>query len=288
MSTQSNGKWIAPTFKGPVDVDLIGAGGTGSIIATRLAKLAVALPKLGHPGINVTIWDDDNVSPSNIGRQAFFAPDIGSNKAMTLVNRINLCEGLRWQAKPVRFEARNRHYGYGSTSVLIGAVDTRASRQSIHECFLIARQMIWIDCGNNAATGQVVLGAKVNQQIQLPSVADLFPEVTSAEQDATDTAPSCSLEEALERQDLMINPTIANSAVTLLWQMLRFGELSVHGVFHDLTALSSMPIPIDPAYWAAMGWNAQTGRRAPKRARKPARAASIEVQNTEPSDLALA
>lgn len=39
----------------PVTVFVIGAGGTGSQVATNLARMSIALQALGHPGLHVTV-----------------------------------------------------------------------------------------------------------------------------------------------------------------------------------------------------------------------------------------
>ena len=74
-----------------VQVAVIGAGGTGSQLMNNLVRLHLALIALGHPGgLHVTLWDDDIVSAANVGRQSFYPGDIGSPKASTIVNRINM------------------------------------------------------------------------------------------------------------------------------------------------------------------------------------------------------
>lgn len=73
----------------PVTIFVIGAGGTGSQVATGLARISVALQALGHPGLHVTVFDPDTVTEANIGRQLFSGSELGLNKAAALVTRIN-------------------------------------------------------------------------------------------------------------------------------------------------------------------------------------------------------
>ncbi|XCP04908.1 PRTRC_ThiF: PRTRC system ThiF family protein [Bacteroides fragilis] len=73
----------------PVTVFVIGAGGTGSQVATGLARMSVALQALGHPGLHVTVFDPDTVTEANIGRQLFSGSELGLNKAAALATRIN-------------------------------------------------------------------------------------------------------------------------------------------------------------------------------------------------------
>ena len=74
----------------PVTVFVIGAGDTGSQVITNLARMSMALQALGHPGLHVTVFDPDTVSQANIGRQLFSETELGLNKAVSLVTRINL------------------------------------------------------------------------------------------------------------------------------------------------------------------------------------------------------
>ena len=68
----------------PVTVFVIGAGGTGSQVATNLARMSIALQALGHPGLHLTVFDPDTVTEANIGRQLFSESELGLNKAVAL------------------------------------------------------------------------------------------------------------------------------------------------------------------------------------------------------------
>lgn len=83
----------------PVTVSVIGAGGTGSQVVTGLARMSVALQALGHLGLHVTVFDPDTVTEANIGRQLFSETELGLNKAVALVTRINRFFGYAWEAK---------------------------------------------------------------------------------------------------------------------------------------------------------------------------------------------
>lgn len=80
-------------------VFVIGAGGTGSQVATGLARISVALQALGHPGLHVTVFDPDTVTEANIGRQLFSGSELGLNKAAALVTRINRFSASRGRQK---------------------------------------------------------------------------------------------------------------------------------------------------------------------------------------------
>ena len=80
----------------PVTVFIIGAGGTGSQVITNLARMDTALQASGHPGLHVTLFDPDTVTQANIGRQLFSETELGMNKAIAAVTRINRFFGTAW------------------------------------------------------------------------------------------------------------------------------------------------------------------------------------------------
>ena len=97
-----------------VSINLVGAGGTGSYMLTKLALLNSTLRAIGHPGIHVTVYDKDNVSQANFGRQLFFADDIGKNKAEILVKRVNINFGYDWDWRPWFFEFNSSKFSYSN------------------------------------------------------------------------------------------------------------------------------------------------------------------------------
>jgi PRTRC genetic system ThiF family protein len=110
----------------PWRVVVIGAGGTGSAVLPALARLHHAMMELGHPGgIECTVYDDDVVSQTNVGRQGFYPNDVGSFKASLIVNRLNMLMGTNWRAITERLNGRTSLF---NVDLVIGCVDTRAAR----------------------------------------------------------------------------------------------------------------------------------------------------------------
>ena len=162
---------INPTH--PVTINLIGCGGTGSQVLTSLARMNQALVNLGHMGFLVRVFDGDEVTQANIGRQMFSPSDIGQNKATVLVSRVNRFFGLDWESCPQRygsenFDKKSKQLG---ANILITCVDTAKSRieianlQNEHWLFYEKSNVnpysvpfYWLDFGNSKHTGQVVLG----------------------------------------------------------------------------------------------------------------------------------
>ena len=206
----------------PVTVNLIGAGGTGSQVLTCLARLDTALRGLGHPGLFVTLYDPDTVTEANIGRQLFGPSDLGQNKAQCLVTRINNFFGNDWKAQADIYPAVLKDTRRDNlANITITCTDNIKSRIDLWNLLRALPQptyctyetpLYWMDFGNTQTTGQVVLGT-VPKKIKQPA-SKLYETVNSlkvitrmvkyARVKETDSGPSCSLAEALERQDLFI------------------------------------------------------------------------------------
>ena len=236
---------------------MVGAGGTGSAILLGLPYLHQAMRVWGHPyGLKVTIMDPDVVSATNCVRQPFAVSDIGQYKATVLVNRINIFWGLNWSAVARPFSERTfRSNDISTPDLLIGCVDTRAARRSIDQVLTAPSQgtTYWLDLGNNAASGQYVLGqplsrANRRKADRLRTVSELYPEIVNAEA-GEDDLPSCSAREALERQEPFINQTLAASALAMLSRLFRYGKLGHHGGFFNAQTGRISALPIDPQMW---------------------------------------
>lgn len=171
---------------GPVRVLVVDVGGTGSAIVMGLPYLDQAMRVWGHPkGLDVTMMDADVVSETNCTRQPFSASDIGQNKATVLINRINLFWGTKWSAVPNHFHLRSFDRNQDRCpDVLIGCVDARAARKAIEDSFkrALSSTCYFLDLGNNAASGQYVLGQPLNARNRrraerLRTVSELYPEI---------------------------------------------------------------------------------------------------------------
>jgi PRTRC genetic system ThiF family protein len=209
----------ADLLRRPVRVAVIGCGGTGSAIAAGLPFLHQSMLVSGHPaGLAVTVMDGDTISPTNTVRQPFCISEIGLNKAIIAISRLNLFWGLNWTAA---VEHLNERSDISAFDIVIGCVDTRAARSLIHRKVqgLRSRVRYWLDLGNGSDGGQFVLGQPLNGRNRrsaerLRSSAELFPEISDTTMDENDL-PSCSAIEALERQEPFVNPVLANHALAL-------------------------------------------------------------------------
>ena len=254
----------------PLVIAVAGCGGTGSQVLTGLARMHLALTALGHSGLDVWAFDPDIVTAANVGRQLFSPSDLGANKAVVLINRLNCFFNLQWHAVPGRYNAGQR-WSDAKADFLIGCVDSAAARRDLAK----TRFHYWLDIGNTDKKGQVILGTRTksrrqplgvplssifandmklsakqmakHQKYYTPPrprlVTEIFPELMNAHR-KEDNTPSCSLAEALERQDLFINQSVATFALQLLWQFIREGGLNIHGYFINLETGKVTPLPI--------------------------------------------
>lgn len=249
----------------PVTLNLIGAGGTGSKVLTALLEMNHSLIALGHAGLSVRLWDDDVITEANLGRQRFAASETGLYKSVALINRANRWSGANWNAETRKFEkdSLGRLPKNASSNFFITCVDNVQTRFEIAEilnhmnsCNRYAysgRSRYWMDFGNSQNTGQVILSTvgeirqpksdKYETVASLPFVTEEFGELLKASEAADDT-PSCSLAEALEKQDLYINSALAQLGCSLLWSLFRSGLTEYRGFFLNLKEFTANPLKV--------------------------------------------
>jgi sulfur-carrier protein adenylyltransferase/sulfurtransferase len=101
------------------------------------------------------------------------------------------------------------------------------------------------------STGQFILGEPNNSANRkkrdwLLTVAELYPEIVSSKRKEEDQ-PSCSVAEALTRQEPFINQNLAYQSLALMTQLLRRGSLAYQGGFCNLATGQLVPLPIHAA-----------------------------------------
>jgi len=240
----------------PITVALVGCGGTGSQVLTCLARMDFALRGLGHPGFYVQAYDPDAVTESNFGRQLFSPSEIEHNKAAALITRVNRFFGLAWEAHAIPYCTETIE-AIDPANMIVTCVDTVEARIALAELWdedvrggrEYNEGFYWLDFGNTQKTGQAVLGTwneikqPSGQPQKLPTVLELFyDEFERATEE--DQGPSCSLAEALNRQDLFINSTLAMLGMDILWKLIRETRIEYHGVFLNLETMKVNPIPV--------------------------------------------
>lgn len=253
---------INPT--NPITVNLIGAGGTGSQVLTALARINHALTELNHAGLSVRLWDDDVITEANLGRQLFAESEMGLYKSVALINRVNRFFGTNWKAETQKFEKDylGKIQNNMKSEIYISCVDSVKSRFDIAEIlnelkidksYYRNQCKYWIDFGNSQFTGQVLLSTignikqpnseKYETVENFPFITEEFGELLKISE-LEDNTPSCSLAEALEKQDLFINSVLAQMGSSLLWSLFRNGLIENRGFFLNLKNFYSQPIKL--------------------------------------------
>ena len=112
--------------------------------------------------------------------------------------------------------------------------------------------LYWMDFGNSQTKGQVLVGT-LREKIVQPSSQEYIPvprmnviteEVDYSQIHEVDSGPSCSLAEALGKQDLFINSTLAHIGCNLLWKMFKEGKTAYRGAYVNLDSMKTTGIPV--------------------------------------------
>lgn len=172
--------------------------------------------------------------------------------------RCNRFFGTGWKAVNKKFGSPSANV---KAAIYISCVDTVAARFEIAEVLKGATggslynnaPRYWMDFGNGKDTGQVILSSigsikqpkskKFETVNSPPFVTEEFGELLRQSEN-DDNAPSCSLAEALEKQDLFINSTLAQMGSSMLWQLFRNGYTLQRGLFLNLEDFRAAPLPL--------------------------------------------
>lgn len=241
------------------NIVLVGCGGTGGQIARSLARMVYDMQNRNLQAPDLTFIDPDVVESKNVGRQLFAPAHIGMNKAQALAQQFNFALGLdiRWidaafiadeHIPADKYDRSNR------TALIIGAVDNHLAR-----CELAASKTLWLDCGNDYDTGQIVLGSTDNlPEIlrkfklaetatlnALPYASLLFPALLEAEDDP-EPQPDVSCAELLEQgsQHLLINDLVSTCASQYIYKLLHRQPISSFMTYVSASSLSVRSLPI--------------------------------------------
>lgn len=226
-----------------ISITLIGCGGTGSLLLPRLARLDYALRKLGHNGLYVSVVDGDFVEEKNILRQNFVEEDLGMNKAVSLISKINMAFDLDWNAYDKFIEKKDAING----NILISCVDNVITRELIRDGLRrnknyndTLKNLLWFDCGNKKDSGQVIMSNNSNNDdsdIQLKNIFDIYGDLTESDTEEIQ-GKGCSDIDSLKEQDLTINDEMAHICWNMLWTLFKDKRISYQAVFSDLKTMN--------------------------------------------------
>lgn len=246
---------------------LVGCGGTGSWLAPSLARLTRVLRDAGQH-VSLTLIDPDTVEAGNVPRQNFCAAEIGGAKAAALALRYGRAWGLDIAAVCAPLAAEQVPPRYDDLLILCGAVDNAAARRTLAAVLADHNRRggadsppaWWVDCGNAADTGQVLLGsalepAALRYAFQPAAVCRVLPApslqcpdlLVDRPEERPDSRLSCAELMLRNAQSLMINQAVANAASAMLHRLLISGDLRIFATYLDLVAGSQRSDYTTPA-----------------------------------------
>ena len=243
MKHQVNGYLKNPNHA--ITIDVVGCGGTGSLLIPRLAKMNFALKHFNnHPGFHLRAYDFDRIEYNNIGRQNFFPTEIGDYKSINIVEKVNIAYGTNWEA------FTSAHDGIVKSNIIITCVDTLDFRELIHNRGRIALKknqtiynqgLYWLDCGNGKNFGQVII-SNLNDN-QLKDIFEIFPDIRNQKEE-DQKFKGCSYIEKFQEQELFVNDIIASEAADLLWDFFTKVSVESQGIIFNQELKRKQPIKI--------------------------------------------
>lgn len=239
-------------FRARIDkIILAGLGGTGSQVARSVARILYDMRSRGLDTPSLTFVDPDTIEQKNIGRQVFTPAHIGMSKAEVLAASFNMALGLDIEAisAPYHRDMCRAH----SPSLLIGCVDNHHARQELHDS-----GGLWLDCGNEYSSGQVVIGTlrdikhfwrrwrnDDDDLFDLPAPSLIFPSLLEPEEATPTPDLSCADLMITGDQHLLINEYVALAASQYVYKLLHRQKLRSFMTFVDSEAMYMRPIEIE-------------------------------------------
>lgn len=245
----------------------VGCGGTGSHLARMTAACAAAVRDRGET-VELIFCDHDIVETKNVPRQLFATSDIGRPKAEVIASRYAAAWGLAATIDRSPFSAAN--YGLGgywhdrTLTVIVGAVDNAAARREMARACESNREgappaVWWIDAGNSADSGQVLVGTDTKRpplrgSVQLgavwrlPAPSLVAPDLLQArDEELAGSKLSCAELVAANLQSQTVNAWAATVAGDTLYRLLVSRDLARFATWFDSRSASVRSTPTAPS-----------------------------------------
>lgn len=240
-------------------VVLVGVGGTGSILAPALARLAHHLRGKGVT-LKILFVDHDVTERRNVLRQNFTEHEAGCFKVDALSFRLNATFGLDITAVPAAFSAERFDEWTAScdrrtgANLIISAVDNHLARRQIAQVIHSSHgRWYCLDLGNEHHSGQVLLGNvtvpdavkfdKLGLCTALPSPYIQEPMLLESPPAAADLV-SCADLTLREEQSLVVNQQVAALAAHYAYQFLVRRELTQMATYFTLEPPITQSVPL--------------------------------------------
>ena len=237
-------------------IAIVGAGGTGSHLTSKIALLKRTLDALSReetPLCNIAqidIFDTKKINEFALARGLFTVAEIGINKAVALASRYNILLGENvFTGYEKLFEATFA----SNYDIVITTVDQAKIRVEIGNTNHRGKDILWLDCGVSKSEFSVILGELGHRIGKLPNALDLT-DLDSVD-DTQNLEPSCSVMQSIERQVPFVNDINASFSLSLLSQLLLQGKITVNGCITDVNTLRSTPIDIHNDTYLQFGYD---------------------------------
>ena len=229
---------------------LVGTGGTGGFLADQLCRLFTGRE------MALVLVDHDQVEPHNLLRQAFYAGDVGHNKAEVLAKRLSNLYQRPISYYTGKFSSSSGIINSYDSKLIISCVDNAQARLDIESNQgiqgITGGTTWWIDAGNGQTWGQVLIGNtsavermrgafEVEKELcnRLPSPMLQRPDLRiRAEDEHLDIDCAAALD--LREQDPTINATMA-CLVTQMVRRLMAGDCPYMALYLDLNTGTLTP-----------------------------------------------
>lgn len=231
------------------------------------AACAAAVRDRGEK-VELVFCDPDTVEAKNVPRQLFAASDIGRPKAAVLAERYGAAWGLAATIDAAVFSAANYqlggYYHDRSLTVIVGAVDNAAARREMAKACEANREgalpsVWWIDAGNSAESGQVLVGSDVKPaglrgSVQLgavwrlPAPSLVAPDLLVTRDEELGTPRlSCAELVAANLQSQTVNCWAATIAGDTLYRLLVSRDLTRFATWFEARGGSVRSTPTAPS-----------------------------------------
>jgi len=235
-------------------ITIVGCGGTGAAVARLVARTVYDMREARMHTPQVVLIDPDIVEITNTGRQMYTQGDLGQPKAQVLMRRFNLALGLSMTAicEPVDAERHFERWG----NLIVGCVDNHLARRELAK----VSGATWIDSGNHARAGQVVIGNSGDRDLvlrhldgrdgkigHLPHAGLLFPALLEPEAEpAPQPRQSCAELVAARSQELTINDWMSVAIAQYIYKLLHRQPITSFATFISSDGMSVRSVPITP------------------------------------------
>lgn len=202
---------------------LIGAGGIGGNLAIYLSQLVRSFNN--RLEISFIIMDGDDFEASNQNRQPCSSKDISKNKAHIIAKKCNNRFNLSIRAiQSYLRDSQQLHDIFSKYAscvpILIGGVDNNKARIIMHEYFNQAKDLIYIDGGNEDWNGEVVTGCKLDNEILAYPKLHFYPSILEGiNVEETTTSMGCEVISHTEPQYLCANLKVMTEILSIISKM---------------------------------------------------------------------